>query len=181
MWGWLATSDSLLRMVGHSFSSCNCTCNALYKTTGTQDTAGASQLQCQIWGGTRKHRLCIWKRYFIVIGPNKNLLGCYRTGRTLPAAPKSPPVGIITTKTSVTSLDDRNNNTLDAMDKPFLMSYVAYIGIISIYGMDLSSPFVTLCCVACGICKTFLNAEHIVSAIHKNANSFQYPGLTLHK
>lgn len=31
MWGWLATSDSFLRMVVHSFSICNCTCNTPHK------------------------------------------------------------------------------------------------------------------------------------------------------
>lgn len=147
MWGWLATSDSLLRMVVHSFSSCKCTCNTLYETTGTQDTADAFQLQCQIWGGTWKHRLCIWKRYFAVIGLSENLLGCYRTGRTLPAAPKSPPVGVTTTKISVTSLDYRNNNTLDAMDKPFLMNYVAlYWNYLHIwYGFRFTFCYFLLC------------------------------------
>lgn len=61
------------------------------------------------------------------------------------------------------------------------MSYVAVIGIISIYGMDLGQLLLLYAVWHVGYARLSLNAENIVNAIHKIANIFQYTGFTSHK
>lgn len=56
------------------------------------------------------------------------------------------------------------------VNKPFLMSYVAVIGIISIYGMDLGQLVLLYTVWHVGYARLSLNAEHTVNAIHKKCN-----------
>lgn len=177
MWSWLANH--------RCFTPENSSSQLWQLQLHLQHSAGdhkysRAQLKYQVLGGTWKHRLHIWEKYFAVRGPN--LLGCSRTGRRVPAVPRSPPMCTVTQK-FVTSLDRPNNTTVDAMwISNFQRVTWLYIWIFSQlpYG-GFSFTFCLLYIVSytCRLYKAFLERWAPCLCHSKMAIGFQYTGLTL--